>query len=331
MENKPKFHPNPELRLMDQVREVLRYHHYAYRTETTYCQWILRYIHFFGSETHPSKLNAQNVERFLSHLAVQGNVAASTQRQALNALIFLYDKVLNIQLGDGIAPVKSKKHKRPPVVLTREEVQRLFLNMNGTHLLMARLIYSSGLRLMECIRLRIKDLDFDRGHLFIRGGKGGKDRVTILPELLRQELRHHVDRVIALHRKDLADGFGEVYLPGALAKKYPSAGRETIWQYVFPSKKLSQDPRSKKIRRHHVLESGLQKAVKRATAVATLHKQVGCHTLRHSFATHMLEKGVNIRTLQKLLGHADVKTTEMYTHVMSNNLDDLPNLLNDLE
>ncbi|HEB51407.1 MAG TPA: integron integrase [Desulfobulbus sp.] len=330
MENNPGFRPNPELKLMDQVREVLRYYHYSYRTESAYCQWILRYIKFYGGRTHPRELGAGHVERFLSHLVVDGKVSASTQRQALNALVFLYRRVLFIPLEDRIAPIRSKTSRRPPVVLTGEEVQRLFLHMDGTHLLMAKLIYGSGMRLMECIRLRIKDVDFGQRKLYVRGGKGGKDRVTVLPPNIIDELQHQIARVTALHHRDLEEGFGEVYLPAALARKYPNAARETGWQYVFPARKRSVDPRSGVERRHHVLESGLQKAVKRAARRAGITKRVGCHTLRHSFATHMLEKGVNIRRLQELLGHADVKTTEIYTHVMKKDLDSLPNLLDDV-
>ena len=330
MENKSGFRPNPQLKLMDQVKEVLRYYHYAYRTEETYCQWILRYIHFYGGKTHPRELGSEHVERFLSHLVVQGNVAASTQRQAFNALVFLYRRVLDIPLDDSISPTRSKRRKRPPVVLTADEVQRLFLHMNGTHLLMAKLIYSTGLRLMECIRLRIQDVDFGQKNIYVRAGKGGKDRVTVLPPNLTEELQQHIARVAALHHQDLQQGFGEVYLPHALQKKYPNAARETGWQYVFPARKRSIDPRSGMERRHHVMESGLQKAVKRAARQAEIHKRVGCHTLRHSFATHMLEKGVNIRVLQDLLGHADVKTTEIYTHVMDKSTDALPNLLDSL-
>ncbi|MFP7755680.1 integron integrase [Thermodesulfobacteriota bacterium B35] len=329
MEKQQGFRPNPELRLMDQVREVLRYYHYSYRTENTYCQWIVRYIKFHGGRTHPREMGAEHVERFLSHLAVQGRVSVSTQRQALNALVFLYRRVLFLPL-EGIAPARAKRARRPPVVLTSEEVQRLFLQMSGTHLLMAQLLYGSGLRLMECIRLRIKDVDFGQRKIYVRGGKGGKDRVTVLPPSIAGELQQHIARVEALHHQDLEEGFGEVYIPSALARKYPNAARETGWQYVFPARKRSVDPRSGVERRHHVLESGLQKAVKRAARRAGITKRVGCHTLRHSFATHMLEKGVNIRRLQELLGHADVRTTEIYTHVMKKDLDSLPNLLDDV-
>jgi integron integrase len=316
----PTFRPNPDLRLMDQVREVLRYYHYAYRTEQTYGHWILRYIHFFGGKTHPNRLGTQEVERFLSHLATADQISASTQRQALNALVFLYRDVLHQPLQHTIAPVRSKRHPRPPTVLTQTEVQRLLAAMTGKHALMARLLYGGGLRLLECIRLRIKDVDFGQNLIFIRGGKGGKDRTTILPRNLRTALQAHIEAVKVLHHHDLEEGFGEVYIPEALARKYPNAARETGWHWVFPARVRSLDPRSGKELRHHVLESGLQKAVTRAAAQVGLDKKVGCHTLRHSFATHMLEHGVNIRVLQELLGHADVKTTEIYTHVMARDI-----------
>lgn len=316
-----KFRPNPKAKLMDQVKEVLRYHHYAYRTEMTYCQWILRYIRHYGGQTHPKTMGHTQVEAFLSHLTSQENVAASTQRQALNALMFLYREVLDKPIEGEMAPIRSKKKPSLPTVLTIEEVQKVFWQMTGTHLLMAKLLYGSGLRLMECIRLRIKDVDFNQNKLFVRAGKGGKDRVTLLPTNIHDELKAHIDRVIELHHDDLIQGFGEVYLPHAFDRKTPNAARETGWQYVFPAKKRSIDPRSNKERRHHVLESGLQKAVKRAANQARIHKKVGCHTLRHSFATHMLENGTNIRILQTLLGHANVKTTEIYTHVMRNDID----------
>jgi integron integrase len=318
--NTPKFRPNPGLKLMDQVREVLRYYHYAYRTEQTYGHWILRYIHYFGGKTHPNRLGAKDVERFLSHLATEGQVAASTQRQALNALVFLYRDVLHQPLESTIAPARSKRQPRPPTVLTQAEVQRLLAVMRGRHALMAKLLYGSGLRLLECIRLRIQDVDFGQNLIFVRGAKGGKDRTSILPRNLREELQAQIKAVKALHHQDLEEGFGEVYIPEALARKYPKAARETGWQWVFPARARSLDPRSGREMRHHVLESGLQKAVKRAAQQARIDKKTGCHTLRHSFATHMLENGVNIRVLQELLGHADVKTTEMYTHVMARDI-----------
>jgi integron integrase len=275
-------------------------------------------------------MGSREVERFLSHLATQEHVAASTQRQALNAIVFLYRDVLHKPLDQSIAPIRCKRKRHPPTVLTEEEVQQIFSYMQGTHLLMARLIYGSGIRLMECIRLRIQDVDFGQGKLFIRSGKGAKDRTTFLPRMIRDELSQHIVRVKELHNLDLQQGFGEVYLPDALARKYKNAAREVGWQYVFPGKSRSIDPRSKKERRHHVLESGLQKAIKAAVRKSGIAKRATVHTLRHSFATHMLEYGTNIRVLQDLLGHADVKTTEIYTHVMRKDIDELQNPLDRL-
>ena len=315
---------------MDQVKEVLRYHHYAYRTEQTYCQWILRYIHYFGGKTHPNLLGSKNIEAFLSHLATESQVTASTQRQALNALVFLYRHVLDIDLQDKITPARSKRSASRPTVMTQVEVQGLLAAMEGKPALMAKLIYGSGMRLMECIRLRVQDIDFGQNLIFIRGGKGGKDRTTILPKNIRDEMIQQVAAVKALHHKDLEEGFGEVYIPEAMARKYPKASRATGWQWVFPAKLRSEDPRSGRVRRHHVLESVLQKAVKKAAEKAGIDKKVGCHTLRHSFATHMLENGINIRVLQELLGHADVKTTEIYTHVMARDIRSLQSPLDRL-
>ncbi len=321
MESKHKFRPDSEYPLMDQVREVLRYHHYAYKTEQAYCTWISRYIRFYGGKTHPNALDKNDVERFLSHLTAKRHVAAATRKQALNALAFLYKKVLDIDLGDGIAPVRSKRRMNLPTVFTQQEVAKVLDHIRGTHALMAKLLYGGGLRITECIRLRVKDIDFGQGRIFIRNSKGGKDRTVMLPDAIKNELQKQIEDVVALHRKDIGEGFGEVYLPAALARKYPDASEESGWQYVFPSKKMSEDPRSGKIMRHHVLESGLQKAVKRALNQAEIYKKAGCRTFRHSFATHLLENGVNIRVVQKLMGHADVKTTEIYTHVMKKDID----------
>ncbi|XCN73570.1 MAG: integron integrase [Candidatus Electrothrix aestuarii] len=327
--SKQKFRPDPRLKLMEQVHEVLRYHHYAYKTEQTYSQWILRYIHFFECKIHPAQLGARDIERFLSYLAVERKVSTSTQRQALNALIFLYRDVLDISLTEKIQPIRSKRKPNLPTVLGKEEIQRLFHYINGTHALMAKLLYGSGLRLMECVRLRIMDVDFDRKRIHILG-KGEKRRSTILADPVVEELQEHISRVKALHHADLEEGFGEVYIPEALARKYPAAAKETRWQYVFPSRKRSADPRSGQIRRHHVMESGLQKAVRRAASRAGIDKRVTCHTLRHSFATAMLENGTNIRVLQELMGHADVKTTERYTHVMDKDISRLTSPLENL-
>ncbi|MEA3361963.1 MAG: integron integrase [Thermodesulfobacteriota bacterium] len=330
MEEPPRFKPNPDLKLMDQVREVLRYYNYALKTEQAYCQWILRYIRFHGSNTHPAELRASDIERFLSHLVVQGKVSGATQKQALNALVFLYHKVLDIHINDQIAPVRSKKGRRLPTVLTKTEVKELLANLQGTNALMAKLLYGSGLRLMECLRLRIQDVDFGQNHLEIRGAKGGKDRIALLPQELRAELLSHIERVKLLHQQDLNEGFGRVYIPAALARKYPQATQEIGWQYVFPARNRSVDPRSGEVRRHHILESGLQKAVKLAVRRAEISKRASCHTLRHSFATHLLENGCNIRVLQELMGHADVKTTEIYTHVMQKDLGALQSPLDSL-
>ena len=260
------------------------------------------------------------IDAFLSHLATQGRFSASTQRQALNAIVFLYRRVLDQPIEDQLEPVRAKKHSRPPVVMTQAEVQRVISHIGGTHLLMAKMLYGCGLRLMECVRLRIQDLDFDRNIVYVRAAKGGKDRTTLFPQSIQPELRRHLEKVKRIHDEDHAKGYGEVYLPGALARKNPSATREFRWQYVFPAKNLSHDPRSNVVRRHHVLESGLQKAVKAAVNRAGITKSVSCHTFRHSFATHMLENGVNIRVVQELMGHADVKTTEIYTHVMEKDI-----------
>jgi integron integrase len=315
-----KFRPDPNSKLMDQVREVLRYYHYAYRTEQTYCDWIKRYLKYYEYRRHPREMDERDIEAFLSHLATSGKVAAATQRQALNALMFLYRDVLEIEPGE-IAPIRSKRGRKPPTVLTQPEVLQVLNSMSGTHLLMAKLLYGCGLRLMECIRLRVQDIDFEQGRVFVRGGKGGKDRTVVLPEALRQVLSAHVGRVLELHRQDLREGFGEVYIPEALARKFPNACREPGWQYVFPAKNRSKDPRTGFVRRHHVKESGLQKAVKAAVTKAGVNKRVGCHTLRHSYATHLLENGMNIRMVQELMGHSSVETTEIYTHVMSKDLD----------
>ncbi len=329
MEDQPKFYPNPKLKLMDQAREVLRYHHYAYRTEQSYCNWILRYICFYGNTIHPRNLGYIDVEKFLSYLTTTRKVSASTQRQALNALIFLYRDVLHCPLDGKIQPIRSKKRPKLPTVLGKKEIRRFFQHISGTHQLMSKLLYGSGLRLLECIRLRIKDIDFDRKRIHIPG-KGNKWRSTILAEPIINDLKNHIKTVKALHHKDRKEGFGRAYIPKALSEKYKNAAMETQWQYVFPSKRRSIDPRSNEERRHHVMESGLQKAVKRAAHKADIDKRVTCNTLRHSFATTMLENGINIRVLQEIMGHADVKTTELYTHVMDKDISRIRSPLDDL-
>ena len=306
--------PTPK-RLLDQVRDALRLKHYSYRTEQAYVGWITRYV-LFHSKRHPNEMGAPEVEAFLTHLAVEEHVAASTQNQAFSALLFLYREVLHKDLGP-VDALRAKRPKRLPTVLTQEETRRLLGQLSGTYGLMAKLLYGSGLRLMECLRLRIKDLEFERRAIVVRDGKGEQDRVTILPDSLIATLQEHLLRVKRLHEEDLARGSGAVYLPDALERKYPNANREWGWQYVFPSDRLSVDPRSRAVRRHHLDESGLQKAVRQAARRAGIVKPVGPHTLRHCFATHLLENHYDIRTVQELLGHKDVKTTMIYTHVLN--------------
>jgi len=312
------FRPKSE-RLMDQVREVMRYHHYGRRTEEAYSRWIKGFI-LFHNKRHPKEMGKAEIEAYLSHLAVEKSVAASTQNQAFNALLFLYKQVLNLPFVEDVSAIRSKKPVRLPVVLSRDEVALLLKQMSGETLLMARLMYGGGLRLMELLRLRVQDIDFANGFITIRAGKGDKDRTTLLPASIRDELQKHLLGVRRIFDKDLEEGSANVWLPGALAKKYPSAPKSWEWQYLFPSAKLSTDPESGETRRHHVNQSNLQKAVKRARERAGISKRVTTHTLRHSFATHLLESGTNIRVVQKLLGHADVKTTEIYTHVLQQNL-----------
>jgi integron integrase len=320
MESKKKFKPDPTLKLMDQVKRVMRYHHYAYQVEKTYSKWIVRFIKFFEAKNHPKDMGKREIEAFLSHLATKENVSASTQRQALNALVFLYRDVIDEPISEKIEHVRAKRHRRLPVVMIQSEVIRVIENLNGVHFLMVQLLYGSGLRLMECIRLRIQDLDFGRNRIYVRAGKGGKDRTTGLPAYIKSTLQHQVQKVKQLHDEDLKHGFGEVYMPEALGRKYRNAAKEFRWQFLFPAKKISADPRTGRMRRHHVLESGLQKAVKTAADRTHITKRISCHTFSHSFATHMLENGVNIRVVQELMGHADVKTTEIYTHVMEKDL-----------
>ncbi len=307
--------PNPP-KLMDQVRDKLRVKHYSIRTEQAYSGWIKRYIYFHGKR-HPKDMGAAEIEAFLTNLAVEGNVSASTQNLAKSALLFLYREVLEIELPWLDNVTQAKVPKRLPVVLTVSEVQNVLSRLNGTHLLIASLLYGGGMRLMEAVRLRVKDVDFERREILVREGKGFKDRVTMLPETVLAPLQAHLKKVKTLHAEDLAQGYGEVYMPFALDKKYPAAGRDWSWQYVFPSKNLSVDPRSGKTRRHHVDEKSVQRAVKQAVRDAELTKPATPHTLRHSFATHLLQSGYDIRTVQELLGHSDVSTTMIYTHVLN--------------
>lgn len=303
-------------KLLDRVRDRIRVKHYSIRTEHAYVDWIKRFIHFHGKR-HPKDLGAPEVEAFLTHLAVNGKVASSTQGQALSALLFLYKEVLQLELPWLDNVTRAKKPQRLPTVLTEDEARRVLGHLDGVRWLMGSLLYGTGMRLMECVRLRVKDVEFSRKEIVIRDGKGMKDRVTMLPESLIEPLKVQMDKARILHEKDLAEGFGEVYLPFALEKKYPNAPREWGWQYVFPSTKRSADPRSDKVRRHHLDEKVLQRAVSSAAREAGLVKPTTCHTFRHSFATHLLQSGYDIRTVQELLGHKDVQTTMIYTHVLN--------------
>lgn len=307
------LYPNYIEELITQIR--LKY--YSIRTEQTYLHWVLRYIRFH-SMTDPATLSELDVSRYLEFLIVKRDVSASTQSVALNSVMFFYKHVLKKEFDEKIEFARSKKPKRLPVVLSKDEVSKLFkLIENPTQLLMANILYGCGLRLMECVRLRILDIDFDYHQIIIRNAKGKKDRVVPIPQRLEQRFKEQIDYVKNLHDEDLEQGYGGVYIPGALTRKYPNAEFEFKWQYVFPSSKLSTDPRSGKTRRHHIHENGLQKYIKKAADKQGLTKKVNCHALRHSFATHLLENGYDIRTVQELLGHADVSTTMIYTHVLN--------------
>jgi integron integrase len=306
--NKPK--------LLEQVRDVIRRKHFSIRTEQAYTDWIRRFI-LFHRKRHPLEMGETEVSQFLTHLARVNNVAAATQNQALSALLFLYKEVLQREIGWLEGVERPKKPARLPVVLNREEVHKVFAHLRGTPRLMAGLLYGSGLRLMECVRLRVKDVDLASLRITIRDGKGGKDRITMLPVNVAESMRQHLVKVRAQHEQDLADGLGAVHLPTALERKFGNANRQWVWQYVFPSTRIAVDPRSGQSQRHHLAESVLQRALKEAVAVSGITKLATCHSLRHSFATHLLENGYDIRTVQELLGHKDVSTTMIYTHVLN--------------
>jgi integron integrase len=303
-------------KLLDRVRWQLRVKHYSIRTEQAYVDWIRRYI-LFHHKRHPNEMGEKEITGFLTHLAIEKNVAASTQNQAFSALLFLYQQVLELKLDFIDNVQRVSRPAKLPVVFTPAEARSVLARLKGDYRLMAELLYGSGLRLMECLRLRVKDIDFGYGHIIVRDGKGLRDRITVLPERLRCPLQLHLERVREIHQRDLAAKNGRVYLPFALERKYRNAGRSWPWQYVFPADKLSTDPRSGEVRRHHVSENNLQKAVKTAIHRAGLRKAGSCHTFRHSFATHLLENGQDIRTVQELLGHKDVSTTMIYTHVLN--------------
>jgi len=303
-------------RLLEQVREAIRLRHYSLRTEEVYVDWVRRFVLFHGKR-HPAGLGAPEVALFLSHLARERHVSASTQNQAKAALLFLYKQVLAMELPWLDEVVQAKTAPRLPVVLSASEVRLVLDQMRGTSGLVARLLFGSGMRLLEGLRLRVKDLDFGQHEILVREGKGSKDRVTMLPESLEAALRRHLDRVKALHERDLAEGFGRVFLPDALAVKYPEAAAAWGWQWVFPAAGRSRDPRTGLERRHHLGPESIQRAVRQAARQAELAKPVTPHVLRHSFATHLLHAGYDIRTVQELLGHKDVETTMIYTHVLN--------------
>jgi len=324
-----EYQPKAE-RLMDQVREVLRFHHYAYKTEQSYVSWILRYIRFHNKQ-HPKDLGRAEIEAFLSDLAINRNVTASTQNQAFNALIFLYKQVLHIEIEGNIRAKRSNKSRCIPVVLTQQEISAVLAKVSGVAGLIIHLMYAGGLRISEAMRLRISDLDFDRANLTVHRSKGGNDRNTLFPVSLHGRMANQIEKVRVLHEEDLKAGFGSVFLPNALAQKYPNAPTEFGWQYVFPARSRSKDPRTGEIRRHHIHPSAVQKHLKLTARELGIIKRVTPHVLRHSFATHLLENGTNIRMVQTLLGHKDVKTTEIYTHVMDKKLDNIISPLDQLE
>ena len=306
----------PPRKLLDRVRDCIRVKHYSYRTEETYVQWIRRFI-LFHNNRHPSVMGSDEVNDFLTHLAVNENVAASTQNQALSAILFLYREVLELELGLNLDAVRAKRPRNLPTVLTVTETLEILNNLTGIYQIIAKLLYGSGLRLNEALQLRVKDLDFAQQQIIVRDSKGMESHVTMLPRNVVEQLQEHLQIVKRLHQQDLTRGYGEAHFPFALGKKYSNAAKEWIWQYVFPSSKIAKDPLSELMCRYHIHETGIQKALKQAVGSAKIEKRVGCHTFRHSFATHLLQNGYDIRTVQELLGHKDVKTTMIYTHVLN--------------
>jgi integron integrase len=303
-------------KLLEQVREAIRQRHFSRRTEEAYVEWTRRFVLFHGKR-HPSEMGAGEIRSFLSHLATRRNVAASTQNQAFSALLFLYRHVLEQPFPELEGVARAKRPAKLPSVFTQEEVRQVLAQMKGVNGLVAQLLYGSGLRLLECLRLRVKDVQLSRLQITVREGKGGKDRVTVLPVRLKEPLERHLRAVKLLHEQDLSTGYGAVYLPYALERKSPGAAHSWSWQYVFPASGLSRDPRSGEVRRHHLAESTVQKATKEAIRASGISTVGSCHTFRHSFATHLLEAGYDIRTIQELLGHKDVRTTMIYTHVLN--------------
>ncbi len=313
-------HNFAESDIIDKARQAMRLKHYSYATERAYLDWAKRFFVYVQNEKKKDdakrSVGSDDVREYLSYLAIKQKVSSSTQNQAFNALLFLFRDVLGIELSGLSKAVRAKRGPKLPVVLTVEEVRGLFQFLKERNLLIVQLLYGSGMRLMEVVRLRVKDIDFDSGLIFVRSGKGDKDRSTILPQVTKEQLCGHLEKVEILHKKDIVQGYGEVYLPNGLERKYPNSAKEWGWQYVFPALNLSVDPRSGKVRRHHISPSTIQKTVKEAVKKAEIVKPATVHTLRHSFATHLLMKGVNIRAIQEFLGHKNVETTMIYTHVL---------------
>ena len=320
-------------KLLDEVRDYMRLHRYSIHTERTYCSWIVKFIQFhqMRSRQDLSPYGEKKIEAFLTDLAVRGNVSAATQNQAMNALVFLYKKVLRQPLDDEINAVRASKKLNVPVVMTREETAKVIALMSGTPQLVAKILYGCGLRISEAIRLRVQDIDYDLKTVTVRSGKGDKDRITTFPSSIIPFLQNHLAKVKSFHEADLDNGYGEVYMPHALARKYPNAAKEWGWQYVFPARTISVDPRSGVRRRHHIDPSVINKAIKQAVRKSGLTKRISAHTFRHSFATHLLQRGNDIRTIQALLGHRDVSTTMMYTHVLQQGGHGVSSPLDDLD
>ena len=311
----PKSTPKPK-KLLDVYREHIRLKQYSPRTEKTYIHWVREYI-LFHNKRHPREMDVPEINQFITHLVVERKASASTQNQAISAIIFLYRNVLHMELDQSTLNfVRPKRGTRVPTVLSKEEAREIISNMSGTYKLMTQILYGCGLRITECLRLRIKDIDFDNHRVIIFDGKGGGDRLTMLPDSVIPMLRSHIEQVRALHNKDTAAGFGSVYMPYGLDKKYPAAHKQWIWQYLFPASSLYTDPQTGKTQRHHIHETALQKAIRAAVKTSKVDKRVTPHTFRHSFATHLLQSGYDIRTVQELLGHKDAKTTKIYTHVL---------------
>ena len=308
--------PSHKPKLLDQLREALRSRHYSRRTEEAYVRWVRRFVQFHGMR-HPVEMAESEINAFLTHLALKRHVSASTQNQALSALLFLYRYVLGRQIGDLEHVIRARKPQRLPIVMTRDEVRTVMRRLSGEKWLLAALMYGSGLRLMECLRLRVQDVDFASRQITVSDGKGNKDRVTMLPRMVRKPLEDHLKCIRAIHEQDLKDGYGRVQMPYALDRKYPNAASDWVWQWIFPQQRRWKNANTGQQGRHHIDESIIQRAFKDAVRNAGLSKRATCHTLRHSFATHLLEDGYDIRTIQELLGHKDVKTTMIYTHVLN--------------